>query len=274
MKASCAVAADVIPSGPQFFACPATSRVTFDDGRPTRIFYENGDYVYEPGNEPTSKQQSFLWHQSVYGKPRVANVTSNEYHIKCLLALVAARQRAIDVSNGVGLRYVLSPDEGIWESAEVDDDYEGSPIVENDNRCRPLVWTKRHCRLYNDEYGSCTTTTYNELFGIVDIQSLKLPERMEYFDHYGCVPTEYDYHKPEMPRSVFRRSKKKSQTEEPPINVTVAGVASGGSHTTHKDYPYSGKDFHEILGEHLGILDSQKSIWYLHAAGESTLISA
>ena len=111
--------------------------MTFDDSRPSRIFYENGDYVYEPGDEPTRKGQSFLWNQSACCQPRVADVTSNEYQMKCLLSLVAARQRAIDVSNGIGLRYVLCPDEGEWESTEVDDDYEGSPIVENDNRCRP-----------------------------------------------------------------------------------------------------------------------------------------
>ena len=67
------------------------------------------------------------------------------------MAHVAAIQNGISLSDGHGLLYEWNDETG---EAYATGEYEGSSVAPtNDNRKRPLVWSRRHCRMYTDPYG-------------------------------------------------------------------------------------------------------------------------
>ena len=96
-----------------------------------------------------------------------------------LMAQVAAFQNGISLSEGKGLMYEW--DEGA-SKVYATEPYEGSLGTRtNEVSKRPLLWSRRHCRIYNDPYGGSFERGNPEYFEIVHFESGKAhPE----FDNY------------------------------------------------------------------------------------------
>ena len=103
----------------------------------------------------------------------------------CALAEVAARERAIMLADGRGLKYVLNDLEQ-WEETEA---YDGTPAHHaNDDRRRPVFWTKRHCRIYDDPYGGSVGHTVVAYFQTLSIDKALQTLDLHNCQHYGTMP--------------------------------------------------------------------------------------
>ena len=89
----------------------------------------------------------------VYQLPKVAvDVTSPQAVGKMkrnsLMSHALSIHKGIDLSDGRGIPYTVDPETGFLEPTQT---YEGSPVADaNDNRKYPLLWSRRHCRIYVD----------------------------------------------------------------------------------------------------------------------------
>ena len=146
-----------------------TLRVSFSDRRPEKHSYfhltleVNGEPAYwswarSEGPRVASQTQRGANRPAV----RPVDVSSTQakgvMQQKSILAHAAAIQNGVWLASGEGLSFDY--DERNDRLLEIDR-YEGSPMPTdpvaraNDNRRRPLVWSRRHCRIYADpHYGS------------------------------------------------------------------------------------------------------------------------
>ena len=147
--------------------------VSFDHRRPVRIEYEGEQAC--PGG-PTTQTDCRLLEPC---KPKHLGTQNGMVHN--MLAHAAAKQRAIDLANGQGLQWTWSDEVQDWEELEP---YDGTPI----DRRRPLVWSLRHCRTYDDPYGTPTIATHSLYFTVRDFADLSLSEGWDDFEHLGRVP--------------------------------------------------------------------------------------
>ena len=94
-------------------------------------------------------------------------------------------QNRIDLSEGRGLQYVWNYE---TESADPTDAYEGSPVARtNDSRKRPLLWSRRHCRIYSDPYGGSFPWS-KDYFEVISFQhGIPHPEYDDFL-HMGLKP--------------------------------------------------------------------------------------
>ena len=156
--------------------------VSFDHRRPVRIEYEGEQAC--PGG-PTTQTDCRLLEPC---KPK--HLGTKVGMVRNMLAYAAARQRAIDLANGQGLQWTWSDEVQDWEELEP---YDGTPIGSvNDDRRRPLVWSLRHCRTYDDPYGTPMITPHGLYFTVRDFADLSLSECWDDFEHLGSVPKQLE----------------------------------------------------------------------------------
>ena len=129
-------------SGPMYFACPGPEEKPRVNERSVRFTDEDAEIYYvERGIESSFKQ---------VGQHRLLPARPVQEHsgYKSQLATIAAIQRAVDLAEGNSMTY----DPETWEAEDV---YEGTvkkPWLTNDNRRTPILWSKRHCRMYVDPW--------------------------------------------------------------------------------------------------------------------------
>ena len=139
--------------------------VSFTSDEPERFHYNHltqyagGERAYwswrDHGDYDRPIRNSQTQHRSPRSPRTFVDVTSSrfldQYKRDSLESHAAAIQNAIDLSNGQGLMYEWDNQNQV---AVPTDPYEGTPVSHpNDNRKRPLIWSRRHARSYNDPLG-------------------------------------------------------------------------------------------------------------------------
>ena len=108
-------------------------------------------------------------------------------------------------------------------------DYEGSPCIDElyDNRKRPMVWTKRHCRTYDDPWFGSSMYTHDEYLTVVDRKKVTKEMAAEYF-HLGWTPPEFQNNSPLPHRPIKRRtcSSERIKKDDSPGRVLRPGGSS------------------------------------------------
>ena len=142
---------------------------------------------------------------------------------RSLQAQTAAIQNAISLSNGEGLQYEWDEDAS---TVYPTDPYEGSPKVHaNDGRKRPLLWSNRHCRIYNDPMGGSFERFNPAYFEVFHFEYGNPHPEYDDFLHMGSVPgdKEADAIRRNGMRSGYRRSHKEGQAV--PLSSEPVAVA-------------------------------------------------
>ena len=143
-------------------------------------------------SKPLHKSQ--VDHQHRPGRPpRVAVDVTSQKSIESmrqasLMAQVAAFQNGISLSEGKGLMYEW--DEGA-SKVYATEPYEGSLGTRtNEVSKRPLLWSRRHCRIYNDPMCGSFEQVNPAYFEVVNLEHGRPHPEFDDYLHMVSVPGE------------------------------------------------------------------------------------
>ena len=166
-------------------------------------------------SKPLQKSQVDQQHRPGHVPPTAVDVTSQQalesMKQRALGAQAAAIQNAISLSNGEGLQYEWDEDSSTVFRT---DPYEGSPKVHaNDGRKRPLLWSNRHCRIYNDPMCGSFERFNSAYFEVFHFEFGVPHPEFDDFLHMGSIPgdKEADAIRRNGMRNGCRRSYKEGQ---------------------------------------------------------------
>ena len=178
-------------------------------------WHEHGDH-----NKPHANSQT---RHKTLRRPRVSvDVTSdkflNDYRRDSLESHAAAIQNGIDLSEGHGLQFDWDEENNVAIPTEP---YEGTRSNSNrDNRKRPLVWSRRHARLYSDPHGGSFGWDKN-LFEVMAFRQGRAHPEYDDFLHMGLEPGKLE-------AQAIRRSGLSGNTHRSFKRSREAFMSSGG----------------------------------------------